>query len=81
MNRRDLLKNAASASMLAFGATTAASATNTPTIDDVSRVSMLNEQGERVTMSIEEADVDPTACCFSDTGCDDCPPGCRCCVC
>ncbi|WP_049970435.1 hypothetical protein [Haladaptatus cibarius] len=79
MNRRNLLKNAASASALAFGMTATASATERPSLDDVSNVSVLNEQGERVTMSVEEADVNPEDCCFEPDGCNRCT--CQCCYC
>lgn len=81
MKRRDLLKNAALAGALTLGVTATASAAGHSSVNDVSKVSLLNGQVERVTMSIEEADVDPAACCISEDGCDACPPGCRCCVC
>lgn len=76
MKRRTILKNAASAGLLTFGATGIAAAT----AEEDPKVSVLDEEtGEHVTKRLSETDVEAEDCCFEPDGCSACT--CVCCYC
>lgn len=85
MKRRTLLKNAASASLLTVGATSAAAASVGSEIDpdDLPEdpvVSVVEPQtGERVSKPLSQTDATLSDCCIEEDGCGAC--ACYCCVC
>ena len=84
MKRRTLLKNAASATLLTAGATTAVAASTGTEVDpddlpDDPMVSVVEEAtGERVEKPLSQTDAALSDCCVVEDGC---ACACYCCIC